>query len=171
MYQTVVFPTDGSDGSEAALEHAADVADQYGATLHVLFVVQDGIGPSGLVRKEHEDIQTSEMVGQDHESQSSGMTHEDHDVSNMEEYGQVIVSEAAESVSDDIGVETVVLHGNPYERILDYADENDADIIVMGTHGRTGVDRYLLGSVTEKVVRTADVPVLTVRMNEDDSNE
>jgi len=53
--------------------------------------------------------------------------------------------------------------GEPYESVLDYADEHDIDIIVMGTHGRTGLDHHLLGSVTEKVVRTSDVPVLTVR--------
>jgi nucleotide-binding universal stress UspA family protein len=47
-------------------------------------------------------------------------------------------------------------------RILDYAETEDIDLIVMGTHSRTGLDRYLLGSVTEKVVRTADVPVVTV---------
>jgi len=66
-----------------------------------------------------------------------------------------------------VSVVTAVRTGAPYERILDYADQEGADMVVMGTHGRTGVDRYLLGSVTEKVVRTADIPVLTVRAEED----
>jgi nucleotide-binding universal stress UspA family protein len=52
--------------------------------------------------------------------------------------------------------------------ILRYADEADADLVVMGTHGRTGVERYLLGSVAEKVVRLSDVPVMTVRADEDE---
>jgi nucleotide-binding universal stress UspA family protein len=167
MYNTILFPTDGSDGAYAALEHARDVATQYGATLHVLFVAQEDFGPSGMVDTDHEDIPKSDMTGERHdEDVKSGMTNVEHDeLGAVEAHGQEVVGEVAQSLGDDIPVETVVLRGNPYERILDYSEENDADLIVMGTHGRTGVDRYLLGSVTEKVVRTSDVPVLTVRMD------
>lgn len=55
----------------------------------------------------------------------------------------------------------------PYEAIRDYTEFREIDIVVMATHGRRGLERYLVGSVTEKVVRTADVPVLTVRMPEE----
>jgi nucleotide-binding universal stress UspA family protein len=166
MYNTVLFPTDGSDGASAALDHAVDVARQYEATLHILFVAQTDIGPSGMVDTDHDDVAKSDMTGDQHEEVSSGMTNVERDQATLlEEQGQQVVGQVAQSVGDDVPVETVVLQGNPYEQILDYSDENDADLIVMGTHGRTGVDRYLLGSVTEKVVRTSDVPVLTVRMN------
>jgi nucleotide-binding universal stress UspA family protein len=57
--------------------------------------------------------------------------------------------------------------GDPYEEIIDYAETEGVDMIVMGTHGRSGLDRFLLGSVTEKVVRTADAPVLTVRLSDE----
>lgn len=67
----------------------------------------------------------------------------------------------------DIPVETDVRRGNPHREILDYADEHAVDLVVMGTHGRTGLDRYLLGSVTEKVVRLSNVPVLTVRATDE----
>jgi len=170
MYDTIIFPTDGSDGSEAALDHAADVATRYDAVLHVLFVAKDDFGPSGMVEKEHEGVERSEMVGKseieaERERAQSGMVNTQHDVRGaVAEHGQQVVADAADAIGDDVTVETVVLDGNPYERIIEFADENDADLIVMGTHGRTGVDRYLLGSVTEKVVRTSDVPVLTVRM-------
>ncbi|MDS0261413.1 universal stress protein [Haloarcula sp. S1CR25-12] len=164
MYETILFPTDGSDAADTALAHAVDHARQYGATLHVLFVAQDDFGPSGLVQQDHEGVERSEMVGEDHETQSSGMTNEDPErLGAVAERGEAIVSEVAESVGDNVAVETAVRRGTPYERILDYADEEGADMVVMGTHGRTGVDRYLLGSVTEKIVRTADAPVLTVR--------
>ena len=172
MYDTILYPTDGSDGARAALNHAKDVAEQYDATLHVLFVAKDDFGPSGMTEKEHEGVERSGMVGQDEiEAERSeaqtGMINKQHDVRGaVAEHGKEIVENIADSVGDDVSVETVVLDGNPYERILDYADETDADLVVMGTHGRTGVDRYLLGSVTEKVVRTSDVPVLTVRMSE-----
>jgi nucleotide-binding universal stress UspA family protein len=60
-----------------------------------------------------------------------------------------------------------MVHGTPHTAILDYAEEHGVDLVVMGTHGRRGFDRFLLGSVTEKVVRTASVPVMTVRVGEE----
>ena len=167
MYESILFPTDGSEAADAALDHAVDHARQYDATLHVLFVAQDDFGPSGMVHGEHDDVEQSDMVGEHDDEQSTGMTNEEPEqLGAIAEQGEAIVSEVADAVADDVAVETAVLSGNPYERILDYADEEGADLVVMGTHGRTGVDRYLLGSVTEKVVRTADVPVLTVRAAE-----
>jgi nucleotide-binding universal stress UspA family protein len=58
------------------------------------------------------------------------------------------------------------MKGGAYETILQYVDDEDIDVVVMGTHGRRGLDRALLGSVTERIVRTSDVPVLTVREDE-----
>jgi nucleotide-binding universal stress UspA family protein len=63
-------------------------------------------------------------------------------------------------------VETVLKTGTPAKAILDFVDEAKIDLIVMGTHGRRGLDRVLLGSVTEEVVRLSRVPVMTVRMGE-----
>lgn len=165
MYNTILFPTDGSEGADAALEHASDAAKQHGATLHTLFVAPKEIGPSGMVGEEHDDIERSDMVGEDHETQGTGMMKTEADLSAVEAQGQALVEGVAESVGAGIATETAVRQGNPHEQILDYAEEIGADLIVMGTHGRTGVDRYLLGSVTERVVRTSDVPVLTVRMD------
>ena len=167
MYESILFPTDGSEAADAALDHAVDHARQYDATLHVLFVAQDDVAPSGLVHAEHDAVEQSDMVGDHDETQASGMTNEDTErMGAIAEHGEAVVSEVAESVGADVAVETAVLSGTPYERILDYGEEEGADLVVMGTHGRTGVDRYLLGSVTEKVVRTADVPILTVRARE-----
>jgi K+-sensing histidine kinase KdpD len=59
-------------------------------------------------------------------------------------------------------VTTAVVKGEPSETILEYVDDHDVDVITMGTHGRTGLNRYIAGSVTERVVPLADVPVLTV---------
>lgn len=167
MYDSILFPTDGSEAAAEALDHAVDHARQYDATLHVLFVADEDFGPSGLVQGDHEGVEQSDMVGEDHDGQSSGMTHEGSDrVSELAEHGESVVDEVAAAAGDDVAVETAVLQGRPYERILDHCEDVDADLVVMGTHGRTGVDRYLLGSVTEKVVRTADAPVLTVRESE-----
>lgn len=142
MYRSILYPTDGSDQSRHALEHAADLAETYGATLHVISVVDTRVGTDASVV----DIYTS-----------------------LEESAEHWVAEGVErataaGVSD---VESSVVRGAPHEGILEYAAGNGIDLIVMGTHGRTGLDRYLLGSVTEKVVRMADVPVLTVRVPEE----
>jgi nucleotide-binding universal stress UspA family protein len=78
------------------------------------------------------------------------------------------VDAVADRASDrSIPVETAVLDGVPYRAILDYVQDEGVDLVVMGTHGRTGLDRYLLGSVTERVVRAAPVPVLTVGPDDD----
>ncbi|WP_027389755.1 universal stress protein [Chrysiogenes arsenatis] len=63
-----------------------------------------------------------------------------------------------------IPVRSLILEGNPYAEIVDYAEKNDVDLIIIGSHGYTGIDRFLLGSVAERVVRKAKCPVLTVRM-------
>lgn len=62
----------------------------------------------------------------------------------------------------------MIVEGNPHEEILEYVSEHDIDMVVMGTHGRTGIDRVVMGSVAERVVRQSPVPVLTVRGKEQD---
>jgi nucleotide-binding universal stress UspA family protein len=148
MYDTILVPTDGSAGSRKALEHAVDLAKTNDAAIHVLSVV---------------DVTALAAV----EGNVGPM------LDAFEETGNRVVSEAVERVESE-GIEAVegsVGDGQPYRVILDYADEHGVDLIVMGTHGRTGLDRYLVGSVTEKVVRLADVPVLTIRADESESRE
>lgn len=62
---------------------------------------------------------------------------------------------------------TALRHGIPHEELLSYATDQEIDLVVMGTHGRTGLNRYLLGSVTDRVLRFGDVPVLAVRLGTD----
>ena len=139
MYDRILVPTDGSDQSERAFEQALDLALTYDAELHLLNVVD-----------------VSALAG---EFDSVAV------VDSLEESGRKMTHRLRDR-AEEAGVETVetlVREGVPYSTILDYADDNDVDLIVMGTHGRTGLDRYLLGSVTERVVRKSDVPVLTIR--------
>jgi nucleotide-binding universal stress UspA family protein len=137
MYHKILLPTDGSEGAEAALEHALEIAEKYGAELHILYVAD--------VRVDSTTDMWTNMLGQ------------------LEEMGKEATEEIAEKV-EEAGVETVteVSRGIPHEEINSYVDENDIDLIIMGTHGRTGIDRILLGSVAEKVIRTSEKPVLTV---------
>ena len=141
MYNSILLPTDGSEAAEAAYDHAVELAARFDATLHVLYVAD-----------------TTEY---------STVTFEDEVVDSLEREGKRVVDGVvAEAEARGVDAVGVVMQGGAYETILSYADENDADMVVMGTHGRSGFDRIVLGSVTEHVVRTADVPVVTVRSGE-----
>ena len=141
MYDTILFPTDGSPETAAALDHAIDLALASEGTLHALFVVHSGFAVDGGIAGV---LETLAAIGEDTVSE---------------------VRDRAEAAGVAT-VETHVANGIPHRAILDYAAEHGVDCIVMGTHGRSGIERYLLGSTTERVVRLSPVPVLTVRLSE-----
>lgn len=143
MYETILVPTDGSHASNRAVEQALKIAEAFDATVHALYVV---------------DTTTYSSVDVPAERISDALERE----------GEQATDDVVRQCND-LGIDIVqaVEPGIPHQTILEYADDHDADLIVMGTHGRTGVERFLLGSITEKVVRTAQVPVLTVRMQEE----
>ncbi|WP_254763708.1 universal stress protein [Natrinema marinum] len=135
---SVLVPTDGSDCAAAAVDHAIDLATVTDATLHAVNVVDLGVF-----------WDESAAIALDA----------------LEDAGERVTERAVERAAD-AGVATAdaaVLTGTPHHEIVAYADEHDIDCIVMGTHGRTGLDRYLLGSATERVVRHTDVPVISVK--------
>lgn len=145
MYDRVLLATDGSEPSVAAAEHAVDVAGTYGAALHAVFVVDTGTGALTVSKNEVRDA--------------------------LRDLGRETGADALRDVdarAEAASVELVtdVLEGRPDERILGYVDENGVDLVVMGTHGRTGIERRLTGSVAERVVREAPVPVVTVPADE-----
>lgn len=136
MYDTILLPTDGSEGSRAAIETAAEYAAAFGAVVHALYVIDER-----FVEEEYD------MVVERSESRAEAALDEVSAIG--EEYG--------------ISVEKHLRRGTPHEEILDAIDDYGADVVIMGTHGRTGLDRFVhLGSVTERVVRFADISVLTV---------
>jgi len=143
MYSAVLVPTDGSEGTRQAAEHAIDHADRFDAPLHVLYVVDERL---------NQTAGTGPAVALD-VLEDAGRRAIDRVISQAE-------------AADVDTIEGSVATGSPAQAILDYSDQNDIDLIVMGTHGRTGIDRYLLGSVTEKVVRLSDAPVLTTPLAE-----
>lgn len=144
MYDDVLLPTDGSDGAEAALEHAVGVADRNDARLHCVYGVELGQFSASLEEETYE--QTAERL------ESAGDKAVD---------GLVSQAKAA-----GIETESAVIEGAAAEVILDYVSETDIDIVVMATHGRTGEAREVMGSVTEQVIRACDVPVMTVNVGE-----
>jgi len=169
MYEQILYPTDGSTGSEAAAEDARLLASTFDATVHVLHVVDTrhtGLGMSGAFLADDGPGLSGKAEG----GGEAGMvgTRADFDELNdaLTERAGSMVEDVAEAFGD-IDTVTAVKPGNPHSVILEYADDNDIDLIVMGTHGRTGIERYLIGSVTEKIVRLADPPVVTVRDDRD----
>jgi len=142
MFDKLLFPTDGSDGAAAVFDHVLDVADAHDATVHVVNVADTTEESLTQVRGQVVDV--------------------------LERAGAQIIREAATRASDR-GVPTVteVLQGEPYRTVVDYADTYDIDLVIMPTHGRQGLERYLLGSTTERVVRRSNVPVLTIRTDDD----
>lgn len=141
MYDTILVPTDGSEGAKAAARHGLNLANAFDSQVQFLSVVDDRTYSSGLEGIDSEANDQREAL----ERQATNAL-------------QVLEELADETPST---YQTAVEHGAPHETILSYADEHDVDLISMGTHGRTGLDRYLLGSVAERVVRTSDIPVLT----------
>lgn len=164
MYDHILYPTDGSDGAAAALRNARDLAELCGATVHVLHSIGPRPAAMGLAGDPQSDS-TQGMVGNP-KGESAGMVGQRQDTQELREEVESAATDLVETVAeefDPVPTETAVRRGRPHEAILDYAAENDVDAIVIGTHGRTGLDRYLIGSTTEKVVRLSDVPVVTVR--------
>ncbi len=142
--KTILFPTDFSQGARAAMDHAISLAKDYNAKLILLYVIQDiSIAewyiPSTLsVTDLVEDMQRSAK-------------------NEMEKWG----TEVSAKVKD---VDKMVVRGVPFVEIIKTAKDKNADLIVIGTHGRTGIDHMLFGSTAEKVVRKSPCPVLTVRI-------
>jgi nucleotide-binding universal stress UspA family protein len=143
MYDNILLPFDGSEGAAEVLHHASEIAHWADATIEVLYVADTARDSVTVV--------------------------EGHTVDALVQRGEDVVEEAAKTL-ETLGVshETDVVQGNPPETIVDYAERYDQDLVVMPTHGREGLSRYLIGSVSEKVVRLSSVPVLTVRMRPDE---
>jgi len=136
MYERILVPTDGSHLASRAASHAVELAAGFDATVHAIYVLDTGL--RALTR----DADARLRAEQTGERATDG------------------VVELARTHGLD--AETAVLEGTPAQCILDYVEEHDVDLVVMGTHGRSGLDRYLLGSVTERVLRASPVPVVVV---------
>ncbi|WP_435316829.1 universal stress protein [Haloarchaeobius sp. TZWSO28] len=137
MFDTVVIATDGSESVRRAVTVGLDLAERFEATVHALYVVDAS------------------------EVESSPESVRDEFRAALEESGE----EALETVTaeTDAEVVTAVREGRPAAEICEYTREVDADLVATGTRGRHGENRFLIGSVAERVVRTCDRPVLTVR--------
>ncbi|MGM0448365.1 MAG: universal stress protein [Methanobacteriota archaeon] len=142
MFDTIVVATDGSDSVRRAVSVAVDVAARFDAEVHAVYVVDAGEVESSpdTVREDLRDA--------------------------LDDQGREALDHVADAAHDrdcDLDVTIEVREGRPASEIDAYARSVDADLVSMGTRGRHGENRFLIGSVAERVVRTCPVPVLTVR--------
>lgn len=140
----ILYPTDFSDPSACALKYAAEMAKKFGAELVLLHVLLD---ESQMVSFYLPQLTVKNL--------SKDM--EDGARAKMEEF----IKET--DTLDGISYSTEMVKGIADDEIVKYAKENDVDMIVIGTHGRTGLEHVIFGSTAEKVVRSSPCPVLTVR--------
>jgi nucleotide-binding universal stress UspA family protein len=153
MYQRVLVPLDGSDLSEKALPKAAEMANPLGATLHLLQVVSR--------RPEIDAMRGSDIhalyAGVDTVRQAREEI--DRDKAAARRYLDNLASRLRD---EGAKAETAVVEGYAHEKILEYARENGIDLVVISTHGYGGFKRMLLGSVTDRIIRSGEVPVLVL---------
>jgi len=140
-FERILFPTDFSDHAAHAQRYAVSLARQYKADLHIIHVVQlfSYVVDFGMDNSsQYESVQTS-----------------------LKEMMEALVADLAE---EPFSINGEVIQGEPVKEIVTAARDDNSDIIVLGTHGRTALEHALLGSIAEKVVRKGPCPVLTVRM-------
>lgn len=145
MYKKILVPVDGSEASQAGLRHAILLAKDQKTPLRLLHVVHDYLVAEGR----------------------HGLARSDELLRELREHGQTILSEAAGLVRQqgvEAQTESVEAPMGPVGSVIaEYAEKWPADLIVIGTHGRRGIRRLVMGSDAEYVVRTTPVPVLLVR--------
>jgi universal stress protein A len=139
----VLVPTDFSDCSKRALLYAVAFAKQFGAEIILTYVAEPYIPAPEMM-----PVETDLLL------------------SRIRQDGQAGLTQLRESIKEGVKVTSSLRIGHPATEIVAAADELDADLIVLSTHGRTGFGRVLLGSVAEHVTRHAHCPVLTVRERE-----
>lgn len=144
MYDSILLATDGTEASSDAATHAIEIAADTGATLHVIFVVDEAV--------------YSAYSGDEYVDEAEGPEH------GLEEVGE----EAIEAIRDraasaGVDVESAMRHGVPARTIVEYADDEDVDLLVLGTKRRPAEYRALLGSVTDRVLRLTARPATVIK--------
>ncbi|CCQ37050.1 UspA domain protein [Natronomonas moolapensis 8.8.11] len=137
MFDRILFPTDGSEGADAVFDRVLDVAETHAATVHVLNVADTAHDSVTRIQGEIVDV--------------------------LEREGETVVEAAAQRATGrGIPAVTDVVQGGVAATVDAYTEEYGIDLIAMPTRGRTGLERLLLGSTTDRVLRRSSVPVLTL---------
>lgn len=151
-FKHILVPTDFSEQFETAFSYAKELAASIGSTLHVIHVIEPAMIPADAAiypDSKMIDVQT------DIQKKAEGK---------MKDIEKNIDPEK-------MNLKTEILKGDPSETIVDYAEANEIDAICISTHSKTGLEKFIFGSVTEKVLRKAPCPVIAIRMPEHHKSE
>lgn len=143
-FDNILIATDFSENSEHAFEYALALAKQFQAKLIVMHVINEPVDLRGFYVPHISFEQLEKEI-------------EDGAEKMMETFCQT-------RMADFSNYSTAIVTGIPYEEIIRKAQDTSSSLIVLGTHGRTGLDHIIFGSTAERVVRSASCPVLTIRM-------
>ena len=146
MFQirSILAPTDFSEHANIALKYAASLAEKFGACLHLLHVLPDVV-PAGP------DLMLAPALPPEYYEATE------------KESSEALLKVLDPAWGRPAQVQTAVVWGGAVDRVVEYATEKKIDLIVVATHGRTGLSHALLGSLAESIIRQAPCPVLTVR--------
>lgn len=145
-FKTILFAIDFSESSDYAFQYALSMAKKYEARLLIVHAINEPVDLRGF----YVPHISFEKLEQEIEDGAKKL---------MEKF-------CRSHLQDYQNYEALVVPGIPYDEIIKKATEQGADLILMGTHGRTGLDHVLFGSTAEKVVRKSPIPVMTIRLGE-----
>ncbi|MBK5274501.1 MAG: universal stress protein [Desulfuromonadales bacterium] len=143
-FEKILTAIDFSESSDFAFEYALTLATQFQAELTILHVINEPVDLRGFYVPHISFEQLEKEIEEGAEKM-------------MEKFCQT-------KMGDFTSYKTAIVTGIPYEEIIRKAEETGASLVVLGTHGRTGIDHLIFGSTAERVVRSAASPVLTIRM-------
>ena len=144
LYKKILIATDGSEYTKKAIDYGIDIAINTGAKLQAIYVVDTGA---------YKSIPLSAP--------------QEYAYSILKQEGDMAIKYVADMVeAAGLEVEGIIAEGHPADEIIKYAEKNSIDLIVMGTLGKSGLDRFLLGSVADKVIRNSKIPVIVVPVKE-----
>lgn len=150
MYKKILLPTDGSENSKRAAKHAIKLADAGKANIIILYVIEEFTTQTGVLPISSVPVACENLCEE------------------LENQGKAIIGGIEKEIQEvcpgdcDISLTPIIRDGKPYLEILKVMEDEDVDLVIMGASGRHGLDRVILGSVTERVIRESTRPVMII---------
>jgi nucleotide-binding universal stress UspA family protein len=154
MYKKILVPLDGSELAECVLPHVESIAKGCGVSKLVFMRVVEPV---------HLPVGTGSGGGEIFTEEDAAKARKKQDENNTAEAKQYLDDIMKRSNYDGAALKAEVVMGKPADAIAEYAEHNGVDLIVVATHGRSGISRWVYGNIADKVLRSACVPVLMVR--------
>ena len=147
MYNKILVPLDGSQIAECVIPHITTIAKATSAEVELISVVEPvDIPTRGKIALSEDDLKAINS-----EAKKEAHNYLEHIVKRL--------------TRDDVKAKAIVITGKPAESLIDYAGSNNIDLIIMATHGRSGLTKWFFGSIAEKIMRAVETPVLLVKAN------